>query len=114
MASEDDKRPGTPRRDQWTKGNGDFNLPRCENNKAGVHGPVWSRCGVPRGTVLARLLIKMAVASFTSKTQPMTARASILFEQGGSDWSPFVVGFTSPLDMVVLLSDEGLTLEATF
>ncbi len=44
----------------------------------------------------------------------MTARERILFEQGGSYWSPFVVGFMSPLDMAVLLSDEGLKLEATF
>ncbi len=67
VASEDDKRPGTLRRDQWTKGNGDVNLLRRENNKACAHGPVWPRCGVISGRFLARLLLKMAVASFTSK-----------------------------------------------
>ncbi len=40
VASEDDKRPETPSRDRWTKGNGDFDLLRCENNTARVHGPV--------------------------------------------------------------------------
>ncbi len=48
MASEDDKRPETPGRDQWTKGKGDFNLIRCENNKARLRGPVRSRRGVPK------------------------------------------------------------------
>ncbi len=44
-----------------------------------------------------------------SKTQTKTARASILLEKHGADWSPFEIGFASPpVDMAVLQDGEDL------